>query len=93
MDDWKGGSVTPIQIAAKIQDCQDAMRSLCGDKYEDRIAPYREAIQRRMTGSKTELVAAIQLATEFKNEGHDGMAVAMTMAACGDLIAERSSKQ
>lgn len=73
-----------LQMAAKLHDCKDSVKFLCGDKYDEKIQPFITLIKGVMDHNKIEaLPAAIKLAEHYKD---NGMATMMIFAAAVDLV-------
>jgi hypothetical protein len=75
-----------IQLAAKLYDCRDSMKSLFGDEFEAKTKPYRERLQafseRRKIGI---LDAALIMAKDLAAAGHEN-AVLLLLAAAVELV-------
>lgn len=73
----------PVELTAKLHHMRDAMRSLWGEQYPAKIAPWQDAIAHVAEGKKIgTLQAAIQMAKAADNEH----AVILVMAAAVETI-------
>lgn len=74
------------RLAVKMEEARDTMRRFWGDKYPERIAPFREAIQRwrRETGKTTMEVGLTVCQLAEKHGG--GMDAALAIAALAEEI-------
>jgi hypothetical protein len=73
-----------VQMAAKMQDCNDTAKSFYGDKYDEKIKPIKEAINRLSEqDGKGVLPAAIKLAQLNKE---NGMVSMMIFSAAVDMV-------
>lgn len=72
-----------VAMTAKMHHMRDAMRSLWGEQYSAKIAPWQDAIAQVAEGKKiSTLQAAIQMAKVTDNEH----AVILVMAAAVETI-------
>ncbi|TAM95928.1 MAG: hypothetical protein EPN40_09870 [Rhodanobacteraceae bacterium] len=71
-------------LTAPMRSMRESMRTICGEQYPQRVAPWKEAITRISNRERIEpLQAAIQLAN---TTGGNGLAVVATFAAYVELV-------
>ena len=74
-----------VQIAARLYECQDAAKSLLGEKYPDRMVLYGEWIKKRSTHSNVSVLKAAQdIIAEVGSD--DGFFAIQVLAAAVELI-------
>lgn len=78
-----------LQVATKLQQCKDAAESLLGEKYPQKIKPYKDLIRAVMKANKISPVKALLMISKTESYAENEMAQVMFMSAVVDLIEEQ----
>jgi len=79
-------AANPIQIAAKLYDCRDTMKSLFGETYSEVTREYKEHLQAFADRNKVSVIdAALSIAKGLEANGH-GRAIPLLLASAVELV-------
>lgn len=78
-----------LQVATKLQECKDAAESLLGEKYPQKIKPYKDLIMAVMKANNIGPVKALLMILKTESCAENKMAQVMFMSAVVDLIEEQ----
>jgi hypothetical protein len=81
-----------IKISARLYEAREAMKRLHGDKYEERITPYKELIAKVMIAFKEDEFEAMLRVSKSPELDGDGIAVMHYMAATIEMVLRDKSK-
>jgi hypothetical protein len=73
-------------MAAKLYDCRDTAKNFFGDKYNDRIKPFKDLIQVVMKANNIEEIPALLKISDTEVYNQAGMNQLLFMAATVELI-------
>jgi hypothetical protein len=76
--------MTQLQMAARMQDARDAMRTLFGEEYPAKVQPWKEKLQAAMPANKNNVINAVL--TLAKENEPNGVQLAMMLAAAVEII-------
>lgn len=75
-----------IKAAAKLYKCRDTAKSFFGDKYKEKVEPYKHILKQVMEANNLEEIPALLKISESEHYQQNGMAQMMYMAAVVELI-------
>ena len=75
-----------IKIAAKLYQCRDVAKRFFRDNYDEKIKPYKNAIQTHRERFNLEVLPSVTEICSFESVRDNGMATMLFMAAAVELI-------
>lgn len=87
-------STSVLEMAIKIRDAREALRTLAGDKYTEQVAPFKELIAEMQAagGDESPLSAALCMFMQLDSAGYLTAGVQLhVLAAAADLIDDQAA--
>ena len=75
-----------IKITAKLYECRDVAKRFFRDKYDEKLIPYKNAIQAVQQNFDLEVLPSVMKICSFEIVRDNGMATMLFMAAAVELI-------